>query len=77
MQRPHGYGSEGIEIAIAAAKIWPAAPSLAKATEGSIGAARPRGIGGDTLVQVGLALLCVVLSALSWLPLLDGFGPVG
>jgi hypothetical protein len=31
------------------------------------------GVNGDFVLQVGLALLCVVLSGLAWMFLLDGF----
>jgi len=34
-------------------------------------------VNGETVLQVGLALLCMVLSGLAWLVLLAGFAPVG
>jgi hypothetical protein len=40
-------------------------------------ATRRCGIRGDTVLQVGLALLCVVLSALAWLLLLGFLAPGG
>ena len=36
-----------------------------------MGAARGSGVSGDTLLQVGLALLGVFLTVLTWVPLVD------
>jgi hypothetical protein len=40
-------------------------------------ATRRCGVNGETALQLGLALLGVVLAALAWLPLLGSFGPGG
>ncbi len=45
--------------------------------EDGMGTTRRRRLGGDTVLQIGLALLGVILSALAWVLLLGVLAPYG
>ena len=70
-------GENGAGMAVGAASVGFACRFGDRGAEGRMRGARRSGISGDTVLQVGLALLCVILSALAWSQVLDVFARGG
>ena len=70
-------GEKGAGMAVGAASVGLACPLGDRGEEGRMRGARRSGISGDSILQVGLALLCVILSALAWSQVLDVFAGGG